>query len=119
MSEAESPYCCKVHWYSLLVLLLYSVAQAILSEWMNQKLQLELEMDEEEVEEIIGANNKIGSPVSRSQNHSAVPQYKSFYGTVICVLFCFVSFSATDLCHLCKFFVDHTVAISWFLRYVC
>lgn len=52
---------------------------------MNQKLRLELEMDEEEVEEIIGFNNKIGSPVLRSQDHSAVAQYKSFYGIVIII----------------------------------
>lgn len=74
-------------------LTLYSVAQAVLSAWMNQKLRLELEMDEEEVEEIIGFNNKIGSHMMRSQDHSAVPQYKSFYGNFICVFFfCFVLF---------------------------
>ena len=66
----------------------YSVAQAILSEWMNKKLRLELEMDEVEEEDIIGSSNKIGGPVSRAQNHPAVSQYKSFYGIrVISVFF--------------------------------
>ncbi|XP_076146750.1 coiled-coil domain-containing protein 191 isoform X2 [Alosa pseudoharengus] len=55
----------------------YGEAQAILSEWMNQKLRLELEMDDEEEEEEITIN-KIGAPVLRSQNHPTVPQYNSF-----------------------------------------
>ncbi|XP_062376875.1 coiled-coil domain-containing protein 191 [Sardina pilchardus] len=55
----------------------YDEAQAILSEWMNQKVRLELEMDDEEEEDI--TNYKIGAPASRSQNRSAVPQCKSFY----------------------------------------
>ncbi len=48
---------------------LYSTAQSILSEWMNQKLRLELEMSDEEEEEEMEESKQLVKTTQSSYNN--------------------------------------------------
>ncbi|KAK7123764.1 hypothetical protein R3I93_022012 [Phoxinus phoxinus] len=55
----------------------YSEAQSILSEWMNQKLRLELEMDDDEEEEEMSSSKKDESK-SKQLVKTTQPSYNNF-----------------------------------------